>query len=218
MKIGTFSDAVKACPNWGYAEIQALGFEALTYTPLVCDGLVGTRTRSGYFLIPQGEEPPLVREMLAFVRLGVREGGGNNRGWGPAAMYGECAVEDCDPGDWDEVKQGAWCAATVSRAILRLGLLGFKLIGGARRLTDHLAKTFGKSEAVPGAVISWKVPRAGAPYGGHVGVICFAAVDGSIFVIEGNGSASQGRVRIYRYGPDHKYGGRPVHKISACPI
>jgi hypothetical protein len=218
MRIVNYAQALELCEAWPVDSIQALGFELNTNKPLVCDGKAGPKTRTGYYVVPTEGDPRLVQEMLRFVKLGVQEDGGNNKGWGPAAMYGECKVEDCDPDEWDEIRQGAWCAATVSRAILNLGLLGFKLVGGARKLTDFLQSHFGASKKVVGAVVSWVIPRPKVPYGGHVGVICHQGQDGSWYVIEGNGSARHGRVRVYRYEADLKYGDHEIHKIAACPI
>lgn len=176
-------------PAWDLDSIQALGFDA-SGRPLVCDGKEGPLTRGGRFLVPDGDEPAHVREALAFVRRGIQESEGNNRGADIDEMFGA-------PGS-----VGAWCAAFVSRAVINArSFASFRLIKGARRLTDWWAARGAKVSAediAVGDIISWAVPREDVPYGGHVGIVCH--VDGDlVYVVEGNGGAKKGRARVYCY-------------------
>lgn len=215
MRITNYAGALAALPDWPTDSIQALGFELGSWRRLACDGVAGPKTRTGVFLIPTEGDPRLVVEMLDFVRRGIQEStAGNNKGAGPAEMHGACSEETCDPEDWEEVKQGAWCAATVSRALINMVLLGFVIIRGARRLADWLVDAFGVGRPEAGNVIAWKVPRPKVPHGGHVGVICHVE-SGRVFVIEGNGSARLGRVRVYVYDLPSILYGEGKHPVSA---
>lgn len=198
-------------PAWGLDSIQALGFDT-SGRRLACDGKEGPLTRSGRYLIPDGSEPALVREMLAFVQEGVRETGPeNNSGPMIARLRG---LPENTPGNL-----GAWCAVTVSRALLNGRLVaGYEMIRGARRVTDWFdakgRRVRDLADIRAGDIVSWAVPREGVPYGGHVGVVCH--VDGDdVYVIEGNGSAPRGRVRVYRYSlaAGLVYGTHPVWKV-----
>lgn len=211
MQITRYPGALSALfPLWDLDSIQALGFDTLGRR-LSCDGKEGPLTRSGLFLVPDGSEPALVREMLAFVAGGYEEAVGvPNGGKFVARLRG---LPEDTPGNL-----GAWCAVCVSRALLNGRVVpGFSMIRGARRLTDWFVARGARVRAEDvraGDIISWAVPRENVPYGGHVGVVCHVEGD-AVYVIEGNGSAPRGRVRVYRYSlaAGLVYGSHPVWAI-----
>lgn len=199
MKLMTYEEARAALPGWELASVQALGFEAGTLRELSCDGAVGPRTLGGVYCVPDADEMAAgdtLSHMLGFVRDGRREGGvKNNHGPDVEYMfYGEVRNRTTPP--------GAWCAATVSRALLLAGeVRSFVFNSGARRLTDWFADR--RAQVAISAIrardiISWAIPRPTAAWGGHIGVVCHVA-DGKVYVVEGNGSARLGRVRVYVY-------------------
>jgi hypothetical protein len=210
---------VAALPGWATGAVQALGFDS-TGARLSCDGKAGPKTLGGTFCIPDAEElgrGDAVAAMLGFVREQRRESGVNNAGDDVAYMFydaGSPALVGYR-GQW----LGAWCAATVSRALLLAGTaahLGFRRIVGARALADWFADRGGEVRAVDvevGDIVSWSVPRKDAVWGGHIGIVCM--VDGDdVYVVEGNGAAARGQVRVYKYRkPLLAYGAQGQHKL-----
>lgn len=211
-KLVSYAEIVDALGGaWDTASIQALGFDGAG-EPLVCDGVAGPRTLGGRYLLPSEQsldEGTLLGQMLRFVREGRQEDEGVNNG-GKDVLYmwygdGPAPLQ----------RPGAWCAATVSRAIINSkAIANFVFNPGARRLTNDLAA---RKAQVPlerisvGDIISWAVPRPKAPYGGHIGVVV-GVLGGKVYVVEGNGAARRGRVRVYaydlplvRYGKDKQY-------------
>lgn len=213
-KILRYEEAVAALPGWSISAVQALGFEADNHRPLVCDGKVGPRTLGGFFVVPdEADMAPddHVGRMVQFVREERKEDVGVNNGGVDVTFmwYGDGPVPNKRP--------GAWCAATVSRALILAGTLahlGFDVNVGARRLTDELRDGQVPMDTIRrGDIIAWAVPRDGVPYGGHIGVVLHRVGD-TVYVVEGNGSAARGQVRVYRYElPTLAYGKEGQHRV-----
>lgn len=188
MTIHTTFDALRsAYPQLPIDVLQRLGHEAGGIKPLVCDGKVGPKTRSGIYL-----SPPVVAEAgctpasiaLAELLAGAAE---TERNAGPWVMkYARLPLG----GDLGR-DRGAWCAFFASWVLdvwARLHGKSFPKEGGARAVVRDLPVRVdladGGAALRVGDLVAWP-STSRASWAGHVGIIVAIDEDG-FYTIEGN--------------------------------
>lgn len=186
----TFDQLRAAQPDLPVDVLQRFGHEAVSIRPLVCDGIVGTRTKSGIYLDPQavrdaGCTPAKVA--LAELLAGAAEVGGPNAGpW--VIKYARLS-----PGATLGTDRGAWCAFFASWVLdqwARLHGKSFPKEGGARAVVRDLPHQLDVKRSLfaqlqVGDLIAWPSTTRAASWAGHVGIVA-AKDQAGLYTIEGN--------------------------------
>lgn len=215
----TYEQISSRYPDLPLSILQRLGCEPDTLRPLVCDGVIGKRTRAAVYLDPeaiarQGDLLSVVA--LDYVLKGAREiapsGGGtaNNRG------YWVNTFARLDPAASLSVDRGAWCAFFASYC-LDVWLKtrgGFPRVGGARRLVQEYApQRVPLAQVRAGDLVAWESVSRPAPYG-HVGIVVYRD-DDCVWTIEGNVDLSPGvdgvAARCFKPSLVRADGARPLY-------
>lgn len=189
--------------------VQRLGVEGGTNRSLVCDGLMGPKTRDAEYMDPSRVCEATSRVALKELLHGVREVGGNNRG-PEIELYSRGWRPTGEP-------QDAWCAFfaswCVDKARQAAGLPEFSRVGGARRLVKDHCSPVAITALQHGDLIAWESIARPHPYG-HVG-ICVLVTNAHVWTIEGNANLKRGvqGVTARRFSPDllRVDGARMVH-------
>lgn len=180
----TFEQLRAAQPSLPLDVLQRLGHEAGTIKPLVCDGIAGTRTKSGIYLSPQavidaGCTPAKVA--LAELLAGAAEVGGPNAGeW--VIKYARLSA-----GATLGKNRGAWCAFFASWVLDQWAQLHGKAFGkegGARAVVKLLTRVALDAVQV-GDLVAWPSLTRAPSWTGHVGIVA-ALDDLGVYTIEGN--------------------------------
>lgn len=214
----TFEALRSAYPSLPIEVLQRFGHEQGLIKPLVADGIIGPKTKSGIYLDPQavlsaGCTPAKVAldELLA----GAREIGGPNAGpW--VHKYARLS-----PGATLGTDRGAWCAffaSWVLDAWAKLHGKSHPKEGGARAVVRDLAHQLDVRRGLfallrVGDLIAWP-SMTRASWAGHVGFV--AALDASgVYTIEGNVDLRPGvdgvSVRYFTTDLVRADGATPVH-------
>jgi len=171
-----YETITKLLPESSLDIIQRLGCDPVTSKPLVCDGVLGPKTRGATYLpidkLLAKTSIVALKELLD----GSQELNGNNRGKFVNKYFRSRA------GASELKNRGAWCASAVSWIYNQVS--PFRACWGAIRLVRDLMQRITTDEAREGDAVCWRSLTRPWPYG-HVGIIVLVE-DDFVWSIEGN--------------------------------